>query len=333
MIEENIAYDNLIRLALENSRVFEDKSTVQRYELLYWSNLFFEDFMEKSKTGDDDLLFFVKEKEENPKKGKGPVENYFVRRKDSKNIPIRKDKNIDWERTYYLNVVINRLTYSLLVTIRRRNENEDNKKHKIVHKVTKKVYSSPAEVRMDEKKTEPNQYAYPKIYFSIHDFGETFKDIIVSSHDELVGVELVAKGTIFTKKCKKHIFRGALSYDSIKDGYFIKKKTSFWSKTEEEQEKFLALRGPNGKGEAQMAVNTYQNQIQKQEEENKLPEPTPSIFTKTGNTIKNAFSFFNKTKEQEEEVSSNKNLIFNCFLTYVNIEWDSIIKDLIFDSK
>ena len=54
-------FESLKKNAIENSKVFEDKSLVQRYDKLFWSNLFYNDFIEKCKTGDDDLLFFVKE--------------------------------------------------------------------------------------------------------------------------------------------------------------------------------------------------------------------------------------------------------------------------------
>ena len=174
---------------------------------------------------------------------------------------------MDWERTYYLNIILNRINYTLVVTVRKKEEKEEkeervekvekvegksNSKHKVVTKVVKKVYSSPAEVRMDEKKTL-NQFAYPKIYFSIHDFGETFKEIVISCGEELVGVELIAKGEIFSNPVKKHIFRGALSYEAIKHGYSKKQNFSLFAKNQE-NEKFLQLKGPNGKGEAQMAV-------------------------------------------------------------------------------
>ena len=49
------------RAALEHSKVFISNNIVQRFEVGFWSDLFFTDFIDNTNVNDDDLLFFVKE--------------------------------------------------------------------------------------------------------------------------------------------------------------------------------------------------------------------------------------------------------------------------------
>jgi len=127
---------------------------------------------------------------------------FFVKRIESKTLPAQDKKDINWEETFYLNLILHNFTYTLEVSVRRRDFDKTTNKNKtvITKKVEKRVYASPSKVRMDKSKADKVETCYPFINFEINDFDEAFKDIILSKDDELIAVELFAEGDFFDKK-------------------------------------------------------------------------------------------------------------------------------------
>jgi hypothetical protein len=137
---------------------------VQRYERSFWSNLFWADH-ENSSSGDD-MLFFVNDREQNDE-GFTEVgsELYFVRRKGTPLLLDRVSPGIDWEATFYLNAICNRLQYILIVTSRAKTASGSV----IITKETRQIYATPHALEMQDSqsKSEAASHAYPTISFQV----------------------------------------------------------------------------------------------------------------------------------------------------------------------
>jgi hypothetical protein len=101
------------------------------------------------------------------------------------------------------------------------------------------------------KKAEERQICYPLLYFFVNDFEETWRGIDMKEENEIFCVELFAVGDFFwpEKQIRTRLFAGSLDYETVRKEYNNKK--SFWSTSKDE---VFNLRGPEGKGGAQMLV-------------------------------------------------------------------------------
>jgi len=191
------------------------------------------------------------------------------------------------------------------VRIRKQEIESGKKKLEILNRVSKKVYATPNKIRMDTHKAEEVHLTYPLLYFAIDDFDEIWKDISLNTEGQLVCVELFASGDFFMpgKPIKTRLFAGALDYEVIRKEYIAKK----WLWTSAATSHFFNLKGPNGKGAAQMAV--------KAQLEN---EPTPSSWIKLSNALKRLSSG-----------SQISNPVLNCSLTFLNMQWDILVEDIL----
>uniref|UniRef100_T1JHT7 Uncharacterized protein n=1 Tax=Strigamia maritima TaxID=126957 RepID=T1JHT7_STRMM len=127
-----------------------------------------------------------------------------------------------------------------------------------IFSLKKKVYACPSRRQMDSK-GETEEYTYPNIFFMVDNFDEIFCDIMVRD-GEMVCVELVAgdkDGTI-----QGVIFQGSIRYEALKRVYDA--RTSLTSKMAQrmslgwyqgqQRMEFVRMKGPQGKGHAEMAV-------------------------------------------------------------------------------
>ncbi|KAG8234121.1 hypothetical protein J437_LFUL007487 [Ladona fulva] len=142
-----------------------------------------------------------------------------------------------------------------------------------------KVYASPSRRRMDTK-GEVEEMTYPHICFMVDNFDEIFCDILVRD-GEMVCVELVAsdrEGAI-----QGVIFLGSIRYDALKKVYdarwpmrislfiFYHRHNSsiggkmaqrmtfgLFSGMSSRRVEFVKMKGPRGKGHAEMAVTKPQ---------------------------------------------------------------------------
>ncbi|XP_058829342.1 uncharacterized protein KIAA0930 homolog isoform X2 [Topomyia yanbarensis] len=230
----------------------------------YWTDLFVRHFLfqtEKVHSIDcDDLLFFVRKKHV---KGSSRVMPKYdteieVFRKDSRKLPIG-DPDVDWEETVYLNLVIHQFDYTLTLAICTRTS---PKELQVLRRHSQKVYASPSRRKMDTK-GESEEITYPHICFMVDNFDEVFHDILVRD-GEMVCVELVASDR--DGSVQGVIFLGSIRYDALKRVYDAR-QSSLSSKVAQRMSfglfssggpqtrcEFVRMKGPQGKGHAEMAV-------------------------------------------------------------------------------
>lgn len=224
----------------------------------FWTSLFTEYFIVGSINDDtrDDMVFYVRKSHIN--RGRIPQIQTEIKvyRRDSKKLPALVDRGIDWEETVYLNLILHQFEYTVTCAICTRTSEKDLQ---ILKKFTQKVYPSPSRRRMDSKGTE-EEIAYPNIFYSVDNFEEVFADIIVRD-SELICVELVA--TDHDGKFQGVIFLGSIKYEALKKVYDARASlTSRWAHTMSlgwfkghKRVEFVRMRGPHGKGFAEMAVS------------------------------------------------------------------------------
>ncbi|XP_050298609.1 uncharacterized protein KIAA0930 homolog isoform X2 [Anthonomus grandis grandis] len=227
----------------------------------YWTDLFVRHFLfQNDLTIDcDDLLFFVRKKhvKGSPRYLPKFETEVDVFRKDSKKLPIG-DPDIDWEETVYLNLVIHQFEYTLTLAICTRTS---PKELQVLKRHSQKVFASPSRRRMDTK-GDVEEMTYPHICFMVDNFDEVFQDILVRD-GEMVCVELVAADKVGT--VQGVIFLGSIRYDALKKVYDARQSSlstkmaqkmtfGLFSNAASQRCEFVRMKGPQGKGHAEMAV-------------------------------------------------------------------------------
>lgn len=201
-----------------------------------------------------------------------------VFRKDSRKLPIG-DPDVDWEETVYLNLIIHQFNYTLTLAICTRTS---PKELQVLRRHSQRVYASPSRRKMDTK-GDGEEMTYPHICFMVDNFDEVFSDIMVRD-GEMVCVELVANDR--DGSVQGVIFLGSIRYDALKkvydsrvcvlkisaEDFFLKnlfhsQQSSLSSKVAQRMTfgffnspgpqtrcEFVRMKGPQGKGHAEMAV-------------------------------------------------------------------------------
>ncbi|CAG9860503.1 unnamed protein product [Phyllotreta striolata] len=227
----------------------------------YWTDLFVRHFLfQNESTMDcDDLLFFVRKKhvKGSPRYLPKFETEVDVFRKDSRKLPIG-DPDIDWEETVYLNLIIHQFEYTLTLAICTRTS---PKELQVLKRHSQKVYASPSRRRMDTK-GEVEEITYPHICFMVDNFDEVFHDILVRD-GEMVCVELLAADR--AGSIQGVIFLGSIRYDALKRVYDARQSSlstkvaqrmtfGLFSSPTSQRCEFVRMKGPQGKGHAEMAV-------------------------------------------------------------------------------
>ncbi|XP_066584251.1 uncharacterized protein KIAA0930 homolog [Prorops nasuta] len=260
MLEQLLEEINFQRTKEFRQMLKDDSSFVVLHGTTYWTDLFVRHFLfqiEHTIDGDD-LLFFVRKKHVKTSSRILPKfeTEVDVFRKDSKKLPIG-DPDIDWEETVYLNLVVHQFDYKLTLAICTRTS---PKELQILRRHSQKVYASPSRRRMDAK-GDLEEMTYPHICFMVDNFDEVFCDILVRD-GEMVCVELVAsdrEGSV-----QGVIFLGSIRYDALKNVYDARSSLStkmaqrmtfgLFSGAASQRIEFVRMKGPRGKGHAEMAV-------------------------------------------------------------------------------
>ncbi|KAG1654752.1 hypothetical protein GQR58_024837 [Nymphon striatum] len=223
----------------------------------FWTDLFVKHFLIHD--GDpylsDDMLFFVRKK---PKRGTRYIPQYEteieVYRRESRKLPIG-DPDVDWEETVYLNLILQEFEYTLTCAICTRTSPKDLQ---VLRRHSQRVYASPSKRSMD-RKGDNEKITYPNLFFTVDNFDDVFGDIIVRD-GEMVCVELLASdkhGSI-----QSVVFLGSIRYEALKRVYdartsastkFAQKMSMGWFGSGQRLE-FVRMKGPMGKGHAEMAV-------------------------------------------------------------------------------
>ncbi|CAH1159977.1 unnamed protein product [Phaedon cochleariae] len=243
----------------------EDSGFVMLQGTTYWTDLFVRHFLfQNESTMDcDDLLFFVRKKhvKGSPRYLPKFETEVDVFRKDSRKLPIG-DPDIDWEETVYLNLIIHQFEYTLTLAICTRTS---PKELQVLKRHSQKVYASPSRRRMDTK-GEVEEMTYPHICFMVDNFDEVFHDILVRN-GEMVCVELLAADR--SGKIQGVIFLGSIRYDALKKVYDARQSSlstkmaqrmtfGLFSASTTQRCEFVRMKGPQGKGHAEMAVTKPQ---------------------------------------------------------------------------
>ncbi|XP_067002580.2 uncharacterized protein [Anabrus simplex] len=260
MLEQLLEEINFQRTKEMRQLLKDDSGFVVLQGTTYWTDLFVRHFLFQTEhcIDCDDLLFFVRKRHI---KGSSRYLPKFetevdVFRKDSRKLPIG-DPDIDWEETVYLNLIIHQFDYTLTLAICTRTS---PKELQVLKRHSQKVYASPSRRRMDTK-GEVEEMTYPHICFMVDNFDEVFCDILVRD-GEMVCVELVASdrdGAI-----QGVIFLGSIRYDALKKVYDARSSLSskmaqrmtfgLFSGATTQRVEFVRMKGPQGKGHAEMAV-------------------------------------------------------------------------------
>uniref|UniRef100_A0A0E0M0P3 Uncharacterized protein n=1 Tax=Oryza punctata TaxID=4537 RepID=A0A0E0M0P3_ORYPU len=298
---------------------------------------------------EDDLVFFVNN---NMKMhGYGFNDNmedpppFFVRRWAPmlEKISNINSAGVDWERSFYLNLIAH-TSYTVTVAICSvgdlRSRAEKSKPLSPVYKVTKTVYASPSRVNfhLDRRKAVETVPAYPNICFSVDDFDDTFDAVVLSDPEHCYCVILNAHdGAAFpedTESKNRTLFSGYVSYQNVREAYNAG-RSQFGSlfSLGHDQTKLdkLYMRGPEGRGEVEVAVSGIADQSH--ERSKKDPGDSFRVF------VHRAASAASKlAKHAYEAASTNKRfddelLPLKCCLMSVSLPWDYIAHDLLHKVK
>jgi len=253
-----------------------------------WPNLFGQFYMginyseepddaqstQQSTEGDgDDMLFYVQFKP-GDEEAKQEVK---VFRKTSPNLPGLGDPHVNWEESVYLNMIMHDLTYTLTCAICVRLPTQDLK---VLSKTTLNVHASHHMRRMDSK-GESSDLSYPNIFFLIDSYDEVFESLSVQE-GEIVCVELTGN----FKNSEEHfvIFLGSVKYEALLNVYHAKtplgskvaqKMSLPWSGSKSEHFEYIRMRGPHGKGYAEMRIGLCRNDLVEHNNINRYRENTP----------------------------------------------------------
>ncbi|XP_035673513.1 uncharacterized protein KIAA0930-like [Branchiostoma floridae] len=251
-------HNMLSSIKRERSRVQRGDSGEGGFVVLaintFWTKVFSE-YLVDSGSDDlrDDMLFFIRKISH--ARDQQPVTEVDVYRRDSKRLPSPGDPSIDWEETVYLNLILQQFEYQLTCAVC----TKEGKELTVHKRYSSRVYASPNKHRMDRKDTE-SEVSYPNIFFMIDNFDEVFGDISVQE-GEMVCVELLARYR--QDSFKSVIFLGSIRYEALKKVYDgrasvtskMAQRMSLGLYHGKERVEFVRMKGPQGKGYAEMAVS------------------------------------------------------------------------------
>jgi len=173
----------------------------------------------------DDIVFFVRRVPlpttalGRPKKGNTAIDGeFFVRRRNSKNMPPLRDSTIDWERSCLLNVLTHSLQYKLTVLLCHNATEDTTKPFTTLCRVSKTVFASPLKVGISSsaRKEAHQEVGYPFLYFTIIDFDDAFRDIVINSPGQFIAVDLSCVGDVFGISIRPtSLFCGGLTHKSV----------------------------------------------------------------------------------------------------------------------
>lgn len=184
---------------------------------LFWKELFIKSFVaEKSDDKQDDLLFFIyKLNSKLVSKMRNcaePVPRIDVLRKFSPNLPLHA--SINWEETLFLNLILQKLEYSVLYSICTRTS---RKHYQVLSKQKVKVFATPSSHSVLFKESI-EQYSYPLINFYIENFEDFLYENIINELESIY-IELVAKDTSSDTNEPFVIFSSCIDYRSVNESY------------------------------------------------------------------------------------------------------------------
>jgi len=301
---------------------------------------------------EDDMLFYV---QQIPGDGGQEVK---VFRKHSKNLPGLGDPHVNWEESVYLNLIMHHLEYDITCAVCTRLPNQDLK---VLCKKTLNVHASHHMRRMDSK-GESSDQSYPNIFFIIDSYDEVFEPLSVED-EEIVCVELTARfkteGAI-----PSVIFLGSVKHEALLNVYDAKttlgtkmvQKMS-WMTGNAEHYEYIRMRGPHGKGYAEMRIGQCKSDLVEHNNINKhrsnsaaksnsnqcscRNDDNEQIYAPTtthnDNCVrcgkptnnKDSSKFWSNTIKWFQQKPNQRAPTLSPHLTYVTLPWSRIMKDVL----
>jgi len=179
------------------------------------------------------------------------------------------------------------------------------------------------------------EMCYPNLFFTVDDFDQVWDDLYLSE-DEMVCVEIVAHDK--TKSFQCLMFLGSVSYPAMTKVYDKKaQQASVTNKLtqlvsfglmgrDEDRVEFVRMRGPGGKGYAEMAVKKINGQ-------NKGPQPEPSSSSSSNRnySVQSSTNPLSLWRNGMTSSSSDESLSpsLKTQLTYVTLPWHKIVLDIL----
>jgi hypothetical protein len=301
----------------------------------------------------DDMLFYVVESHLQ----REPEARLFVRRWNAqrKEVPrIEAGDGIDWEASYYLNVIVH-LTYELEFKIYRKDEATAAGSHAPVytelHAKQIPIFASPNRIRVDQgDKAAESQLTFPDIYFSLLDHHmHDRNNAPLAHHNEFVSIRLTAHGRFLgTLLPAIELFRGVASHDVVYHAYSKvhsasaradSRRLPFSRRRPPATGHYLALRGPRGKGRAQMSVATSLDDDHHPDSDDDAADATPPPVadspTKPAGLMRALLGSFRRAvapappdaESAGADTPTAPSVPLYCSLTYVSIPYDAIVGD------
>ncbi|CAN8003918.1 unnamed protein product [Ixodes persulcatus] len=210
----------------------------------FWMDVFIRYFLcNESPDHHDDLVFFVK------KATRKSTARYFPRvetsvqvfRRASKKLPIA-DLEMHWEETVYLNLIMQQLEYTLTGAVCTRTSSQHLQ---VLRRKSQRVYASPSRHSMEDK-GELEEMAYPDIFFAVDNYEEAFQGLTLRP-GEMLCVELAARD----RECGRLqglLFLGCVRQEALGNAHRARGPPG------PNGCHYVGLRGPRGKGHAQVAL-------------------------------------------------------------------------------
>jgi Uncharacterized conserved protein (DUF2045) len=315
----------------------------------------------------DDMLYFVKRQPYQPSE-------LFIKRKSFGLIGISEDEKllVDWNKTLLLNLITH-LKYTLILSVCKRDMfvgDSSSEGPIVLSQLCRTVYASPDRTQL-EKKGIKYETAYPLIYFMLDDFESTFTNLPLFPN-QYICVELFTQipcddniinsnpplgirrpGNVHPDEVC--LFQGTVSYESLSFVFKNKAKDKVLERRDSSDEthfEFILMRGPEGKGQAQLAIRPstlMTSSIPREYEEPFFPFASALTYSPDSSsgsrgvlrrvhsilfandpykTIASAISkrILNAENDSSQPISDHPG--FDCSLTFVNIHWSCIMKDI-----
>ena len=163
-----------------------------------WKALFISNFIETA-DANDDLLFFVVDSW-----NLAPNEQIIVKRRIlGSGIPSLGSQEIDWKKTFFLNLISQCSCYlTVAICDKEKTDNTTNEqkmssnltldqdkptkpKMTAINRIVKKVFSAPYKSRMDVKDASMNECSYPLVYYTVNDFESSSLQLPISQNEYL----------------------------------------------------------------------------------------------------------------------------------------------------
>ncbi|KAJ2725347.1 hypothetical protein GGI07_001355 [Coemansia sp. Benny D115] len=186
--------DGSMRLDTKAMDKFVDDSEDPR-----WNSLFLQYFVESDDANHDDMLFFVRQADDQAAgrtSGEEQDPVFVLRKQSPPSILPPMTEVIMWKETFLLNLIV-QMPCKLTVAVCRRRSKQGTQRGgmSVVRKhVSKRVYALPNKSRMDRPKdnVSPPECSWPYIYYVIDDYEDMFEDMFIKKGEYLC-VELSAR--------------------------------------------------------------------------------------------------------------------------------------------